>query len=140
MAKLKAAVTESPYTEELVRVINGMRPELIQRLAIPLLRFEKDPGPAAIFVQHCDFMDEDPSGLGCNVVLSDVTPNDKRSVQDLRDAIDTVADMIRRHIQNSVPIGQEVQLFVVLFLSEALPSGEQTLEKGPEWVPGAKSA
>ena len=136
--KLKAVLfDDTPPT--LVKAFETIRPDVMNEVLIPHLKVPPDFGPAEFkdaAVGERDWM--------CEVRLTGVSgpqTNFKRSVADFWNAGKALTNLYKRKVQECVPKGHRVQLFVVIMVDEPLPIDETRklsplIESTPEWVTG----
>ena len=145
--KLKAVLFDDT-PPELVRTLEKIRPDVMAEVLVPHLKVPSNFGPAEFYVQRSDMVFKD-EGVNkrdwmCEVRLTGVSgpqTNFKRSVADFWNAGKALTALYKRKIQECVPKGQRVQLFVVIMIDEPLPTYETRrlsplIESTPEWVSG----
>ena len=94
-----------------------------------------DIGPAEFYVQKCDFACSNGAAM-CEVRLTGVSVNTKRSTQNFLDALEALEDLYREVLSKHLPpSGETCQLFVSMMLDRP-PFGMDTslLERKPTIV------
>ena len=134
--KLKA-VLQKDGSEELRREIESraFRQRVLDEVLKRHLR-APDFGPAEFYIQECDLAESDPM---CNVRLTGLSVNRRRSTDDFHQATEALetmyADAIRRHL----PFGQRCQLYVELHLDRPpLDEHSSIIERPPIYIVGAR--
>lgn len=131
--KLKAVVSDN-CPAILVEAFDKIRPIVMQRVVTLHLK-RPNFGPAEFYVQKCDLADGETHEQFCEVRLTGVSLARDRSIQDFSNACEALKLIYEELIQEYLPLGQKMQLYVQVYLDEAI-EGSTIVEKIPEWIQG----
>lgn len=142
--KIKPAVTEGT-PEPVLEALNSKH--IARRIYTEVLQGPlrvKSMGPAEWYIQRADETIEVEEGsFGCEVRLTGVSRNPKRSEQDFWDAREVLERIYRETIEENLPVGMKMQLFVAIMLDAPIRDerGRDTtiVEGDAVWVEGKKS-
>ena len=135
--KIKAVIHPKSPKGFIVYLNEEIAKIILQRVLVPCMHVGSNFGPAEFYVQECDIARGGTPGFLCEVRLTGVSFNRKRSINDFYEAAKELHKIYAEAIKKFFQQSDRVQLFVCIMVDKPLPeTNENLIETEPEWVNG----